>query len=43
MRYVDELSPREISDITGDTENNVSVRIHLGIKQLKKILQKYDK
>lgn len=40
MRYVDELSPREISEITGEEENNISVRIHRGLKQLKEILNK---
>lgn len=38
MRYMDELSPREISDITGDSENNISVKIHRGLKQIKEIL-----
>lgn len=42
MRYIDELSPREIADITGENENNVSVRIHRGLKQLKDILNKND-
>src|SRR3989344_8504478 len=40
MRYVDELSPKEIAEITGDSDNNISVRIHRGIKQLKEILEK---
>lgn len=39
MRYIDELSPKEIAEITGDSENNVSVRIHRGLKQLKEILK----
>ncbi len=38
MRYVDELSPKEIAEITGENENNISVRIHRGLKQLKEIL-----
>lgn len=38
MRYVDELSPKEIAEITGENENNVSVRIHRGLKQLKELL-----
>lgn len=38
LRYVEGLSPKEISKILGDTENAVSVRIHRGKKQLKKIL-----
>ena len=38
MRYVDELSPKEIASITGESENNVSVKIHRGLKQLKELL-----
>ncbi len=38
MRYVENLSPREIADILGESVNIVSVRIHRGIKKLKKIL-----
>ncbi len=40
MRYIDELSPKEIAEITGDSENNISVRIHRGLKQLQEILDK---
>lgn len=43
MRYIDELSPKEIAEVTGESENNVSVRIHRGLKQLKEILNKNDK
>ena len=35
MRYVDELSIKEIADVTGETENNVSVRLHRGAEKLK--------
>lgn len=38
MRYIDELFPREIAEILNTTENVVSVRIHRGLKELKKIL-----
>mgnify|MGYP003394269003 CR=1 FL=1 len=38
MRYVDDLSPKEIAEIVGESENNVSVRIHRGIKKLKELL-----
>lgn len=34
-RYVDDLSVKEISAITGKTPNNVSVMIHRGLKILK--------
>lgn len=37
LRYVDEFSVKEIAELTGDTENNISVRIHRGLKKLKKI------
>lgn len=40
MRFMDELSPKEIAQITGDSENSVSVKIHRGIKQIKDILDK---
>ena len=40
MRYIDELSPKEIAEITGDSENNISVRIHRGLQQLRDILNK---
>jgi len=36
-RYIDEMSVKEIADITGDTENTVSVRIHRGIEKLKNL------
>ena len=42
MRYIDELSPKEIAEIIGESENNVSVRIHRGINQLKDILNTYE-
>lgn len=35
MRYIDELSPREIAQVLGVSENVVSVRIHRGIERLK--------
>jgi len=34
MRYVDGLSVKEISDITGQRENSVSVRIHRALKDM---------
>ena len=39
MRYIDDLSPREISQVIGESENVVSVRIYRGIKQIKQLLQ----
>ncbi len=37
MRYIDGLSPKEISEITGENENNISVRINRGIKQVREL------
>ena len=39
MRDVDELSPKEIAAIVGETENAVSVRIHRGAEKLRKIFK----
>jgi RNA polymerase sigma-70 factor (ECF subfamily) len=39
MRYVDSLSPKEIAEAIGETENAVSVRIHRGLKKLKDLLE----
>src|SRR3989344_6380181 len=35
LRFMEGLSPREISEITGVSENVVSVRIHRAVKKLK--------
>ncbi len=40
MRYMDELSPKEIARALGVTENVVSVRIHRGIERLKGKMRK---
>ena len=40
MRYIDDLSPKEIGQIIGESENNVSVRIHRGLKQIKDLIKK---
>ncbi|HVV38903.1 MAG TPA: RNA polymerase sigma factor [Candidatus Paceibacterota bacterium] len=39
MRYVDSLSPKEIADAIGESENAVSVRVHRGLKKLKTLLE----
>jgi RNA polymerase sigma-70 factor (ECF subfamily) len=41
MRFVDDLPPKEIAGILGESENNISVRIHRGIKKLAVLLH-YD-
>jgi RNA polymerase sigma-70 factor, ECF subfamily len=37
MKYVQDLSLREIAEITGETENTVAVKIHRGLKKIKEI------
>jgi len=39
MRYVDGLSPQEIAEAIGVSENVVSVRVHRGLKKLKLMLE----
>lgn len=39
LRYVEGLSPGEIGEIVGETENAVSVRIHRGLKKLKELME----
>ena len=41
-RFVDQLSPKEISDLTEETENVVSVRIHRGLKMLRKKIEERE-
>ncbi len=38
MRYLDDLSPKEIAHALGETENVISVRIHRGIAQLRALM-----
>jgi len=42
MRYFNELSVKEIAEILGESENNISVRIHRAINDLRKILKIYE-
>ena len=35
MRYVDDLSVKEIAEALGEQENNISVRIHRGLHKLR--------
>jgi len=39
MRYVDGLSPQEIAEVIGVSENVVSVRVHRGLKKLRALLE----
>lgn len=41
MRYVNEMSIREISDTLDMTPNNVSVKIHRAVEKMKKVLGEY--
>lgn len=40
MRFIDDLSPKEISTALGVSENVVSVRIHRGINKLRQLMEK---
>lgn len=42
MRYIDELSIKEIADVTGETENNISVRLHRGIEKVKALCEEKE-
>lgn len=39
MRYIDDLSPEEIAAVTQETANTVSVHIHRGLKQIRRVLE----
>jgi RNA polymerase sigma-70 factor (ECF subfamily) len=41
-RFVDQLGPREISELIEETENVVSVRIHRGLKLLRQKIEAND-
>ncbi len=40
MRYIDDLLPKEIAEILGESPNAVSVRINQGMKKLHEIIEK---
>ncbi len=42
MRYVQELSLKEIAEITGETENNIAVKIHRGLIKVKELFYKAE-
>lgn len=42
LRFVDQLGPREISELIEETENVVSVRIHRGLKILRRTIESLD-
>lgn len=39
MQYVEGLSVKEIAEITGESENNISVRIHRGLQKLRIVMK----
>ena len=39
MRYIDQLSLKEIASITGETVSNVAVRVNRGLKQVKELIE----
>lgn len=39
MRYIDDLTPKEISAITGESENNISVRINRATAQIRSLMK----
>jgi RNA polymerase sigma-70 factor (ECF subfamily) len=41
-RFVDELGPKEISELIEESENVVSVRIHRGLKLLRQCIERQD-
>ena len=43
MRYIDEMTPKEIARVLGVSENVVSVRIHRGIERLRQDMPKYTR
>ncbi len=38
LRFVDDLSPKEIAEVLGETANVVSVRIHRAVKKLRELI-----
>lgn len=40
MRYIDDLMPREIATVLGETENVISVRIHRGTKKVRELWER---
>ena len=42
MRYVEEMSIKEIGDILDKSQNHISVMIHRGVEKLKKILKENE-
>ena len=43
LRFVDELGPKEISQLVEESENVVSVRLHRGLKMLRSAMEREEK
>jgi RNA polymerase sigma-70 factor (ECF subfamily) len=42
LRYIEDMSVKDIASILKDTENNISVKIHRALKKLNTLLDKLD-
>jgi RNA polymerase sigma-70 factor, ECF subfamily len=42
LRYVEDMDIEEVAAALGETENNVSVRIHRGLEQIREILKENE-
>lgn len=42
MKYVEDLSTKEIAEVLGETENNVYVKISRGLEMVREILKKQE-
>jgi RNA polymerase sigma-70 factor (ECF subfamily) len=42
MRYVEDLSIKEIAEVTGETENNISVRLHRGLDKVRALAEEQE-
>lgn len=40
MRYIDGLGPKDIAQITGESENVISVRLHRGLRKVQEEIEK---
>jgi RNA polymerase sigma-70 factor (ECF subfamily) len=42
MRFVEDMSPKDIAAVNGENENAVSVRINRALKQLRELMGEHD-
>ena len=43
MRYIDDLAPREIAEILGESTNVISVRLHRAVKEVRERIEQQKK